>query len=138
MRRLAGIVILAAVATVASLYVYTCRPLIRTDAWLASYSQEGGQAQQASVYALLFRPERLFVHVPNARVPRYRWFALDLESRKISAPSWPPSKPYLYAKQDSLGILLDFPKIEDQWRIEWQADTVRFSNASLDVQLTRK
>jgi len=122
-----------------ALFVFHFRPLIPSRVWSAFYIEESALQQPAEVYTMLFRPARVFIHLPEGRTQRYQWLALDLEKQLVAVPNWPHLKPYLHFNDDmALGITLDFPKIEDDWKINWKDDQVSFSNGNLSVHLVHK
>ncbi len=113
-------------------------PLLKTTDWNASYQQNQDGQQTAQVYQLSSNKNLIFIHTPNAEKYRYRWFALDLKHRMVGAPNSPWTFPYLHIQSANIGIALDFPKIEDTWKIDWQDDGhIVFTNGTLTVAVNQ-
>ena len=86
---------------------------------------------------MLFRPDWVFICLPDEAGDRYRWFSLDLHRQVVAVPGWPRSTPYLHFHHDeAMGIELDFPKLEDDWIIKWGVDGVAFTNGELELEVS--
>lgn len=119
--------------------IFQRRPLITSNSWKGSYTDSGGVVHPVRIYTMLWRPSFVFVSLPEAQISRYRWFSIDTQRHKVAAPNGPGYTPYLYYNQDMpLGIMLDFPKIEDHWTVEWVDRGVHFSNGSLSVHVSHQ
>lgn len=133
----AAVAIICAIA-LGFLFVSIRPPLIPTNEWNASYRQNNSDQQPATVYQLSSNKNLIFIHTPDAEKHRYRWFALNLKHRIVGVPNAPRSFPYLHVQSANVGITLDFPKIEDSWKIDWRDDGhISFTNGTLDVAINQ-
>lgn len=100
----------------ASAYVYHFRPLIQTKSYIATVSLENIGQVPAKVYTMLWRPNRLFVELPQSH--RKRWFTCQMNTQSITVPNQIKQTPYLHFNHDMSGVGLDSDKIEDNWQID--------------------
>lgn len=117
-------------------YIYHFRPLIRASPLKARVTHATFGATEASVYQMLFRPNQIFIEVPETHRDRYSWFAIDMDRKAVGVPNGPRRKPYLHQNHDmNLGVNLRSQKIEDTWVIDWAGRSVTFANSKLRIEL---
>jgi hypothetical protein len=130
--RIAGVVIVLMALAILSAALYHFRPLFPSRAYKATVEVPGTDKGSAAVYTMLGRPSWIFIRVPKTHLdcerPSNRWFLLDTQKDSVSWTSANES-PYLHRNHDqSRGINLLDAKMEDNWRIERQQSSIRFTN----------
>ena len=131
--------IVALFALLSGACLFFAQPLLSSRAYVVTATLDGKPIQ-----AELLRPPAIpgtfYVHLPDAQPQRYRWFGIAFPRESVFSPialyaGW-RDLPYIHTDQ-AKGVRLTDGKIEDQWDVTFTRGSVRFSNGSLAVSLTR-
>lgn len=89
-----------------------------------------------SVYKMAGFPDRLLVQLPNSKEQKYEWFGID--EYGVNLLHGVGTFPYRHHRHDiPFGILLEDPKLQDDWIIKWDGTNVQFSNDDFDISVTK-
>ncbi len=120
------------------LYLLHRHPLFRSRDWSADVQHSSLGSEKAAVFTKLAGSHLLFLELPKSYKGRYKWFVIDWKRKIVASRGSIPTTPYLYFPHDmSLGINLDFPKIEDTWKVAWADYGVTFTNGDLTITVSR-
>lgn len=138
-RRLWLVLLVVALGLFATAYVYHFRPVLRTEAWAASVRHARLGETQDRVFVLAFRPDWLFVEIPDSHQDGYKWFLVRPKARKVSVGYSPQREPYLSFNHDwSGGIPLTDGKVNDGWQVSWSERGVVFENRKFRMEVVRR
>lgn len=138
-RRLYLVLLAVAFGLLLTVYVYHFRPVWRTEAWAASVRQARLGETEGRVFAMAFRPEWLFVEIPDSHQDGYNWFLVRPAARKVSVGYGPRHEPYLSFNHDwSGGVELTDGKVNDGWEVKWSEGGVVFENQKFRVEVVRR
>jgi hypothetical protein len=120
-------------------YGYHFRPVLRTEAWAALVRHAQLGETEGRVFVLAFRPDWLFVEIPDSHQDGYKWFLVRPEARKVSVGYGPQREPYLSFNHDwSGGIPLTDGKVNDGWQVSWSERGVVFENPRFRIKVVRR
>ncbi len=126
-----------AVGVVASSALYHWRPLVESPDFSVSYAVGTSAPLTGTAYRMLFRPDRVFVRLPDDAQSRYSWIAVDLSRRFVAIPNAPDATPYLHFNHDMpLGVAVDDAvKLTTPWTVVWSESGFTASDGASSVQL---
>lgn len=123
---------------VVSIAIYHWRPLLESPEIVVSYSGGAAPPRPGTAYRMLFRPDRVFVRLPDHAGARHPWLAADLSRRLVAVPNDPSPTPYLHFNHDmALGVAADNAvKLATPWTVSWDASgfTLTSGDQSLRVE----
>lgn len=120
-------------------FVWYQPPLTETSFPHLTYTFEGKEHRDATLYRPAAMPARYYVALPQRLAGHYKWFVIDRRREVVALTSEPKRRAIggmAIRRSDPLGLDLEFRKIDgSEWQIHFMPDKITFSNAVLSVSL---
>lgn len=136
------IICLIPIGAYIALYAYIETPLYKTSTVSIDALTQDGARLDGSAYAAFSMPNRTYIHIPGVTNSLYQWFAIDWKYNIAAVPGHPYSRlPGLLTVNKGAGVGIDLlfsGKLEDYWTVHTNQNSIAFSNAWLNVTVTKK
>ena len=120
---------------------YTARkPLKRVYSYTATSVSSGQPAVAAEVFTTGSMDHLLYIKRPDVPGFFYRWFAVDMNEELVFVASNLGPSIFgieFYNPNQAVGIELTQPKLEDNWNVSFNADTIEFHNSTTKVTVLK-
>ena len=136
----AGGICLAVTAALGYAFHTARKPLKRVYNYTATSVSSGQPAVAAEVYTAGLMDDLLYIKRPDAPEAFYRWFAVDLNEELVFVASNLGPSIFgieFYNPNQAVGIELTQPKLEDNWNVSFNADTIEFHNSTIKVTVRK-
>lgn len=115
------------------------RPLKETSRYSVKAYLDG-ELVESKIFEPIFVENIFFIKLGSSDQHGYEWLSYSMDERSFCSTGniYESALGYTYIHSDeSLGVSLSDPKIEDKWSIRFEGETVLLKNKNLEVRLDK-
>ena len=131
---------LSLIAAMGYAFLKVRKPLKRVQGYSAKSVTSGQTAVTAEVFKPWSMNHLLYIKRPDAIKTLYEWFVVDLNRNLVFVPGNVAPRimgiPFVNPNQ-AVGIELTQPKLDDNWTVTFNDDTIEFYNSTTKVTVLK-